>query len=93
MGNGQGPIDQVEQALSVGFNHVGVSIISSRLLDPLAENFVDTAQSYGNEGEAGVAIRESGLSREDIFITTKYSGTDGLDIPTSIENSLKNVRT
>lgn len=59
----------------------------------LAERFIDTAQSYRNEGEAGVAIRESGLARQDIFITTKYSGTDGLDIPTSIENSLKNVRT
>lgn len=58
----------------------------------LAEGFTDTAQSYRNEAEAGVAIRESGLSRGDIFITTKFSGTDGLDIPTSIKNSLKNVR-
>lgn len=23
LGNGQGPIDQVEQALSVGFDHIG----------------------------------------------------------------------
>ncbi|KAG6844762.1 hypothetical protein H0H87_003985 [Tephrocybe sp. NHM501043] len=68
LGNGQSPIDQVDQALSV-----------------------DTAQAYRNEAEAGVAIRESGLAREDIFITTKYSGTDGLDIPTSIVNSLKNL--
>jgi len=52
---------------------------------------VDTAQAYRNEAEAGIAIRESGLAREDIFITTKYSGLDGLDIPTSINNSLKNL--
>lgn len=51
----------------------------------------DTAQSYRNEEEAGIAIRESGLGRDDIFITTKYSGLDGLDIKTSIANSLKNV--
>lgn len=51
----------------------------------------DTAQSYRNEAEAGVAIRESGLERKEIFITTKYSGSDGLDIKTSIHNSLKNV--
>ncbi|TFK36235.1 Aldo/keto reductase [Crucibulum laeve] len=73
LGNGQGPTDQVDQAISVGFSHV------------------DTAQSYRNEAEAGLAIRESGLSRSEIFITTKYSGLDGLDIGTSIKNSLKNL--
>ncbi|TDL18671.1 Aldo/keto reductase [Rickenella mellea] len=73
IGNGQGPIDQVEQALSVGFEHV------------------DTAQAYGNEAEAGQALKESGLARDEIFVTTKYSGRDGLDIETSIHNSLKNL--
>ncbi|KAJ6527085.1 NADP-dependent oxidoreductase domain-containing protein [Mycena capillaripes] len=73
LGNGDGPISQVDQAISVGFSHV------------------DTAQAYRNEAEAGVAIRESGLERKEIFITTKYSGLDGLDIKTSIKNSLKNL--
>ncbi|KAH9177646.1 Aldo/keto reductase [Lactarius sanguifluus] len=73
IGNGQGVIDQVDQAVSVGFNHI------------------DTAQSYRNEEEAGIAVRESGLARQDIFITTKYSGLNGLDIETSIQNSLKNL--
>ncbi|KAF9244488.1 NADP-dependent oxidoreductase domain-containing protein [Melanogaster broomeanus] len=73
LGNGQGPIDQVEQALDNGFNHI------------------DTAQSYRNEGEAGTALHESGLSRSDVFITTKYSGTNGLDINTSIHNSVENL--
>ncbi|KAG6895080.1 hypothetical protein C0993_010203, partial [Termitomyces sp. T159_Od127] len=50
-----------------------------------------TAQSYQNEVEAGIAIHESGLARQDIFITTKFSGREGLDIPTSIQNSLKNL--
>ncbi|KAJ7770284.1 NADP-dependent oxidoreductase domain-containing protein [Mycena maculata] len=50
---------------------------------------VDTAQLYRNESEAGTAIRESGLVRDNIFITTKYSGSDGLDVQTSILNSLK----
>jgi diketogulonate reductase-like aldo/keto reductase len=53
--------------------------------------FIDTAQFYGNEAEVGAAIRESGLGRSDIYITTKYSGLNDLDIKTSIENSLKNV--
>jgi len=32
---------------------------------------IDTAQSYNNEEEVGNAIRESGIPREEIFITTK----------------------
>ena len=56
------------------------------------KKLADTAQIYRNEVEAGVAIRESGLARNDIFVTTKWSGMDGLDIATSIQNSLKNVR-
>ncbi|MGN1419991.1 MAG: aldo/keto reductase [Eubacterium sp.] len=32
---------------------------------------IDTAQSYFNEEEVGNAIQKSGVSREDIFLTTK----------------------
>ncbi|QGN50438.1 aldo/keto reductase [Micromonospora sp. WMMD558] len=32
---------------------------------------VDTATMYGNEAEIGRAVAESGLRREDVFITTK----------------------
>ncbi|HEX4216398.1 MAG TPA: aldo/keto reductase [Candidatus Dormibacteraeota bacterium] len=32
---------------------------------------IDTAAAYGNESEVGRAVRESGLPREEIFITTK----------------------
>jgi len=52
---------------------------------------IDTAQMYRNEVEAGIAIRESGLARSDIYITTKYSGVDGLDVETSIQNSVENL--
>ncbi|KAF8142203.1 NADP-dependent oxidoreductase domain-containing protein [Mycena galopus ATCC 62051] len=50
---------------------------------------LDTAQLYRNETEVGSAIDASELAREEIFITTKYSRTDKLDIQTSIRNSLK----
>jgi hypothetical protein len=62
------------------------------LTDRAIRALADTAQAYRNEEEAGRAVRESGLARKDIYITTKYSGLDGLDIETSIHNSLKNVR-
>ncbi|KAJ7585668.1 Aldo/keto reductase [Mycena floridula] len=52
---------------------------------------VDTAQAYRNEKEAGTAIRQSGIARENLFITAKYSGLDGLDMKTSIKNSLENL--
>ena len=32
---------------------------------------IDTAQMYGNEAEVGQAIAESGLARDEIFVTTK----------------------
>ena len=41
---------------------------------------IDTAQLYGNETDVGRAVRESGIRREEIFITTKvwnsYQGYD-----------------
>jgi diketogulonate reductase-like aldo/keto reductase len=33
---------------------------------------IDTAQAYGNEGSVGRALHDSGLPREDVFITTKF---------------------
>ena len=33
---------------------------------------VDTAQAYGNERSVGNALRDSGVPREDVFITTKF---------------------
>lgn len=32
---------------------------------------IDTATVYGNEAEVGQAVHESGVSREDLFLTTK----------------------
>ena len=32
---------------------------------------IDTAQAYGNEESVGQGIKESGVAREDLFITTK----------------------
>ncbi len=37
---------------------------------------IDTAALYGNEEGVGKAIKESGVSREELFITTKVWNTD-----------------
>lgn len=34
---------------------------------------IDTAQMYGNEKEVGQAVRESGLDRADVFVTSKLN--------------------
>ena len=37
---------------------------------------IDTASLYGNEADVGLALRESGLRRDEVFITTKVWNTD-----------------
>jgi 2,5-diketo-D-gluconate reductase A len=36
---------------------------------------IDTAQMYGNEAGVGEAIRDSGLDRDDLYITTKLNNS------------------
>jgi diketogulonate reductase-like aldo/keto reductase len=38
----------------------------------LGYRHIDTAQAYGNEESVGRALRESGVSRDEVFITTKF---------------------
>jgi 2,5-diketo-D-gluconate reductase A len=33
---------------------------------------IDTATVYGNEADVGQALRDSGVAREDVFVTTKF---------------------
>jgi len=44
----------------------------------LAEGYrmVDTAKLYGNEADVGQAVRDSGLPREEVFVTTKVWDSD-----------------
>jgi 2,5-diketo-D-gluconate reductase A len=38
----------------------------------LGYRHIDTAQAYGNEASVGRGLRDSGVPREDVFITTKF---------------------
>jgi diketogulonate reductase-like aldo/keto reductase len=43
----------------------------------LGYRHIDTAQAYGNEASVGQGLRESGVPRDEVFITTKfYPGAD-----------------
>lgn len=67
------------------------------VLDALKAGYrsIDTAQSYFNEEEVGLAIKESGIAREDIFLTSKvwieHYGYE--ECRKSVEESLKKLQT
>jgi 2,5-diketo-D-gluconate reductase A len=52
---------------------------------------VDTAQAYGNEASVGRALRDSGVPREEVFITTKFFPARD-DPAAEIENSLRRLQ-
>jgi 2,5-diketo-D-gluconate reductase A len=51
---------------------------------------IDTAAIYGNEDAVGRAVQKSGVSREDLFVTSKLRGSDHIsgDIRGAVERSL-----
>lgn len=67
------------------------------VLDALKAGYrlIDTAQSYFNEEEVGFAIKKSGISCEEIFLTTKvwieHYGYEACKA--SIDESLKKLQT
>lgn len=55
---------------------------------------LDTAWQYGNEREVGKAVQESGVSREEIFVTTKL-WTEQIrvgKVREALEESLRNLK-
>jgi diketogulonate reductase-like aldo/keto reductase len=56
----------------------------------LGYRHIDTAQAYGNEESVGKALRDSGLPRDAVFITTKfYPGNR--DPVAAVEQSLRRL--
>jgi diketogulonate reductase-like aldo/keto reductase len=60
------------------FQSPGGGVTKQAILDSLEAGYrhIDTARIYGNEVDVGKAVAESGLKREDIFITTKLWNAD-----------------
>lgn len=52
---------------------------------------IDTAAIYQNEVPVGKAIRESGVPREEIFVTTKLWGTQHTEPLKGLEDSLERL--
>src|SRR3954454_25394390 len=54
----------------------------------LGYRHVDTAKAYGNEAQVGEAIHAAGLSRDEVFVTTKLWNTDQADALGALKTSL-----
>ncbi|KAJ3483257.1 hypothetical protein NLI96_g6444 [Meripilus lineatus] len=52
---------------------------------------LDTAVLYGTEGTVGRAIKDSGVPREEIFVTTKLSWQDPGRVAQAIDKSLEEL--
>lgn len=52
---------------------------------------IDTAMIYHNEEDVGRAIKDSGIPREELFVTTKLWNDDQEDVETALNTSLKKL--
>ena len=53
---------------------------------------IDTARAYNNEHEVGAALKESGLSRDSVFITTKLRRGHAVGYEETIEHCRKSLQ-
>jgi 2,5-diketo-D-gluconate reductase B len=62
-------------ALGFGTSPMTSGVSSETIVTALKAGYrhIDTARKYGTERAVGIAMRTSGLSRKDIFLTTKVS--------------------
>ena len=84
---------------ALGFGTYGMSTRDMLRMVPAALRagfrHIDTAQIYGNEGEVGEGIARSGISRHEIFITTKVwvYNYPKRKFAASVDESLRKLRT
>lgn len=78
------------------FQVTDLAVCERAVIDAIETGYrlIDTAASYGNETAVGKAIRNSGVAREELFITTKlWIQSDGCKgAKKSFENSLKQLQ-
>lgn len=72
-----------------------VAVSAVKKASEVGYRHIDTAQGYKNEDSVGQAIKESGIPREEIFLTTKlWNENHSYDLVlSSFEESLKKLQT
>ena len=53
---------------------------------------IDTAMVYGNEADVGSALRESGVRREEVFITTKLWNSNQVGYDSTLQECERSLR-
>ena len=71
------------------YNSTCINSIKTALSNGI--RLIDTAYMYSNEAEVGQAVRESGISRNEIFVTTKIYPNQFSDPGSAIELSLSKL--
>ncbi|KAL5362957.1 NADP-dependent oxidoreductase domain-containing protein [Aspergillus floccosus] len=75
-----------------GDNDIDRSLVDSiKTAIKLGYHHLDGAEVYGTERELGLAIKESGIEREKLFVTTKVI-VNIADIPKAIDASLEKLQ-
>jgi 2,5-diketo-D-gluconate reductase B len=61
----------------------------------LGYRHIDTARAYGNEDRVGQGLHDSGLNRDEVFLTTKlwYTELTATGVHDQIEQSLRDLKT
>lgn len=83
--------------LGYGVYQTPQDITKRCVLDAISAGYrlIDTAQAYGNEEGVGDAVKECGIAREELFITTKvWISNAGYDkAKKSIDESIEKLQT
>lgn len=83
-------------ALGIGTSPMTSGVSSETVITALKSGYrhIDTARKYGTEHVVGAAMRASGLSRDDIFLTTKVSHEHlrAEDFAKSVDESLATLK-
>jgi diketogulonate reductase-like aldo/keto reductase len=76
--------------LGAAFPNGSTTVNAVRWALELGYRHIDTAQMYGNEESVGRALKESGVPRAEVFITTKF-WPDGSDPVEEAQRSLQRL--
>ena len=52
---------------------------------------IDTSLNYRNQVGTGLAIKRSGIPRDQLYITSKYDAVNGTDVTHEIHTTLNQV--
>jgi 2,5-diketo-D-gluconate reductase A len=66
-----------------------VAYETTRIAIDTGYRLIDTATMYGNEADVGRAIKDSGVPREELFVTTKLPPERANRVRATIEDSLR----